>query len=129
MPGYSLRSLARGVENHMTTYTDILTKPHHRHFKNAITGIVEGADSLAALSRKSGTPERTWWHFFNESLFDDTRLLSKSANLLNNYQQTRSTKQSFLILDFTSVFKTGKGFEWSDWLWNEETDTTDKQGH
>jgi hypothetical protein len=27
------------------------------------------------------------------------------------------------------VFKSGKGFEWSDWLWDEETDTTDKRGH
>jgi hypothetical protein len=129
MPGYILPSLARSIEKHMAGYTHLLTKPHYQHFKDAIVGIVEGADSLASLSRKRGTPERTWWHFFNESVFDDTILLTQSARVMNHRSQTRTTQQAFVIFDFTSVFKTGAGFEWSDFLWDEETETTDKRGH
>lgn len=129
MPAHIIPNIAKSLENHLRGYASMLTKPQYHHFKEAIIGIAEGASSLAGLSRSSGTPERTWWHFFHESLFDDDALLTQSARVMNNHTVTRSTKESFIILDFTSVFKTGECFEWADWIWNEETDTADGIGH
>ena len=129
MPAHIIPNIAKSLEYHIRGYAPLLTKPQYQHFKDAIVGIAEGASSLAGLMRTSATPERTWWHFFNESFFDDTALLTQSGSVMNNHTVTRSTKQSFIILDFTSVFKTGNGFEWSDWLWNEETDSADGIGH
>lgn len=129
MPAHIIPNISGSVEKHLMGYSNLLTKPQYKHFKKSIVGIAEGASSLADLSRQSGTSERTLWHFFNESFFDDTSLLKKSASVMNNHTETRSKGSSFLILDYTSVFKTGKGFEWSDWLWNEETDEADKVGH
>jgi hypothetical protein len=129
MPARIIPNVSKSLENHLRGYAPYMSKPHYQHFKDAIVGIAEGASSLAGLSRSSGTPERTWWHFFNESMFDDVALLTQSASVMNNHTETRSTNNSFVILDFTSVFKTGEGFEWADFLWNEETDTRDGVGH
>lgn len=129
MPARIIPNISGSVEKHLMGYSKLLTKPRYKHFKDSIVGIAEGASSLAGLSRCSGTSERTFWHFFNESFFDDTVLLQKSASAMNNHTETRSTGSALLILDYTSVFKTGKGFEWSDWLWNEETDESDQIGH
>lgn len=129
MPKVILPNIARSLEKHLMGYSKLLSKPHYKHFKQAVIGICEGSSSMADLGRSFGVPERTWWHFFNESCFDDMKLLTQSARVMGNYAQTRSTEGSFLILDFTSTFKTGKCFEWSDWLWDEDTDIPDKIGH
>lgn len=133
MPKVILPNIARSLEKHLMGYSRLLSKPHYNHFKQAVIGICEGSSSMADLGRSFGVPERTWWHFFNESSFDDMSLLIQSAKVMGNYPQTRtgtnSGEKSFLILDFTSTFKVGEKFEWSDWLWNEDTDTPDKIGH
>lgn len=129
MPKVILPNIARSLEKHLMGYSKFLTKPHYNHFKQAVVGICEGNSSMADLGRSFGVPQRTWWHFFNESCFDDMSLLTQSAKVMSNYPQTKSSSGSFLILDFTSTFKAGKCFEWSDWLWNEDTDIPDKFGH
>lgn len=129
MPKVILPNIANSLEKHLMGYSKLLSKPHYRHFKQAVVGICEGSSSMAGLSRSFGVPERSWWHFFNESVFDDIALLQKSVAVMNHSTQTRSTQESFLIFDFTSTLKTGNKFEWIDWLWNEETDLADKLGH
>jgi hypothetical protein len=117
------------IEKHLSGYVPLLRKQHYSHFKTCITGIIEGAGSMAELSRKSGTPERTLQYFFNDGFFNDQVLISQSVKAMNHYTATRSTREALLVLDFTSTFKTGQKFEWGDWLWNEDTDEPDGWGH
>lgn len=90
--------------------------------------VIEGAKTIADVSRKSGIPSRTLEHFFHESFFNDDGLLVHAAAMMEHHAPTRSTKGAFLILDFTST-KTGEKQEWADWLWDEETDTPSLFGH
>jgi hypothetical protein len=48
--------------------------------------------------------------------------LAHAAAMMEHHTPVRSTKDAFLILDFTSG-KTGDKQEWADWLRDEETDT------
>jgi len=129
MPAHILPNISFSLENHLKGYKKMLTKPQYNHFKRAIVSISEGEQSLAQLSRTWGTPYRTWWHFFQETVFDDVALLTQSAQAMNYYESTRSDKRCLIILDFTTTFKDGACFEWSDYLWNEETDKSDRIGY
>jgi len=128
MPARILPNIAN-LEKYIMGYRNLVTKPQYNHLKKVIPAIAEGVSCFASLARRTGTPERTWWHLFHESFFDENKLLAQSAKVMDNHTPTRSTSSSFVILDFTSTFKTGEHFEWSDWLWNEDTDLPDKKGH
>jgi len=116
------------LEKHLMGYAKLLRKQHYQHFKHTVLAIIDQATSIAQVARKSGTPTRTLEYFFNDSFFNDQALLTHSARVMQHYTPTRSTKEAFLILDFTST-KTGKRSEWADWLWNEETDEPDLFGY
>lgn len=128
MPAHIIPNLARAADKHLTGFSNILRKQHYQHVKQVVLSIIEGANSLADVSRKTGVPSRTLEHFFHESFFNDDTLLSHSAAMMEHHTPTRSTQDAFLILDFTAV-KTGQKQEWADWLWDEETDTPSLFGH
>lgn len=128
MPVHIIPNLARAADKHLTGFANILRKQHYQHVKKVVLSIIEGAGTLADVSRKTGVPSRTLEHFFHESFFNDDALLSHSAAMMAYRTPTRSTRDAFLILDFTAT-KTGEKQEWADWLWDEETDTPSLFGH
>lgn len=118
------------VEKHLEIYCRYLTKPRYQHFKNILLSFICGkGTSVLEMARFLGTRSYRLYYFFNDMNFDDKLLLQKSVSQLNNKTCLRSTQESFLIFDFTSTAKTGRHFEWADWLWNEETGETDAFGH
>ncbi len=118
------------VEKHLEIYCQYLTKPRYQHFKNILLSFISGkGGSVLEMARYLGTQSYRLYYFFNDMDFDDKKLLAKSVSQLNNKTCLRSTQESFLIFDFTSTAKTGRHFEWADWLWNEETNETDAFGH
>lgn len=128
MPAYIIPNLARAADKHLTGFSNILRKQHYQHVKEVVLSIIEGAGTLADVSRKTGVPSRTLEHFFHESFFNDDILLSHSAAMMEHRTPTRSTRDAFLIMDFTAT-KTGQKQEWADWLWDEETATPSLFGH
>jgi len=124
-----LQNISR-VEKHLEIYCKYLTKPQYQHFKNILLGFLSGrGKSVLEMSRFLGSQSYRLYYFFNDMNCNDKLLLQKSVQQLNNKTCLRSTQESFLILDFTSTAKTGRHFEWADWLWNEETNETDIFGH
>lgn len=118
------------IEKHMQYFASYLTKPQYQSFKSIMLGLVTGkGKSVLELARNQGRKAKQLYYFFNDMVFSEERLLGFSVKQLNNKTPTRTGKDSFLILDFTSTGKTGTHFEWADWLWNEENDKTDILGH
>jgi len=128
MPAQILPNIAQ-IEKHLMGYKKLLRSQHYQHFKNITLGIISGENSIAGISRYSGVPERTLQYFFNESVFNEDELLKHSLKAMDQYTTVRSTNEAVLILDFTPSPKTGKKFEWADWLWNEKSDKADIYGY
>lgn len=118
------------VEKHLQIYSSYLTKPQYHDFKDVMKSLISGkAHSVKEISRVSGKKDYRLYYFFNNMVFNDENLLQKSVSQLNHKTPLRSTKEAFLILDFTSTAKTGTHFEWSDFIWNEETEESDICGY
>lgn len=130
MPSAQIISNLANFGKHLVGFREILSKPQFNNFQHVVFAMIgDNCKSCINIARNQNVNYSNILHFFNNSIFDDDKLLERSVCQMNNKTQTRTNTNCFQILDFTSSNKTGRKFEWADYLWNEESEKIDKFGY
>ena len=112
-------------------YKDIFSKPQLRHFTNYCTGLVlqEKRFTINSInklfvSEDSSKDQSSLNRFLKDSPWSEKRLSIKRLRQLNNSPKTKTKESGYIILDDSSIPKTGSHMEAAGLHWSASENRT-----
>jgi len=122
---------SKELDREFSKYKDVFSKPQLRHFSNYCTGLIvqEKRFTINSINdlfvdEESSKDQSSLNRFFKNSPWDEKALSIKRLRRLNSNPKTKTKESGYVILDDSSIPKTGSHMEATGLHWSASENRT-----